>query len=292
MTRLAERWNAFFFAARDPRLASAIRIAYGGLLLINILMWAPDLEYFFGDAGVLSLGRARLLVHEDAPTLLAYLPLWVCYGLLVAHAILLTVGWHTRVQAICVLIWLTQFHDRNAAMIDGEDTVFRLFAFYLALCPAGWAFSLDARKRPPGAPAPIPWALRLFQLQMCVIYLSSAIEKSTVHDWTSGNALYYVARIDDMFGKLPLPAFVFETVWLVKLLTWGVLALEWLLPIALLVPRTRKLAVVVGIVFHLAIESTMNLFLFHWIMILGLISFLEWNDLVWFAAKFRRKPAT
>ena len=59
-----------------------------------------------------------------------------------------------------------------------------------------------------------------------------------------------------------------------------VLALEWILPVALWVKRSRKIAVAVAIAFHLAIDWTMNLFLFHWIMILGLLSFLSFDDLI------------
>lgn len=285
---LTAAWNEFFYAARDPRLCSVLRIGYAALLLINLAMWAPDLERWFGESGVLPLHDARLIVDEHAPTLLAHLPLHLCFGLLVAQTLLLAVGWHSRIQAACVLVWLTSFHDRNIAIVDGEDTVFRLFAFFLALCPSGWAFSLDARRRDPAAPPPAPWALRLFQLQICVIYLSSAIEKTTASDWTSGTALYYVARLDDWFGKFATPDFPFETVWMIKAMTWGTLALEWLLPIALWLKRSRKTAVVVAIVFHLAIDATMNLFLFHWLMILGLLSFLEYDEL---AAPFRKLRA-
>jgi hypothetical protein len=250
-------------------MVHVLRIGYALLLLINILTWAPNLERWFGETGVLPLANARLIVDEDAPILLAYIPLWVAYGLLLANALLLLANFYPRIQAICVLIWLTQFHDRNIAIVDGEDTLFRLFAFYLALCP-------DPRR----APKAIPWALRLFQLQIAVIYLSSAIEKTWGHDWTNGDALYYVARLDDWFGKLPVPAFVFDNLTVVKLLTWSVLALEWGLPIALFTRRTRRIAVAIGIAFHLSIDWTMNLFLFHWIMILGLLSFLEFDDLI------------
>ena len=41
------------------------------------------------------------------------------------------------------------------------------------------------------------------------------------------------------------------------------------------------LNLVVAIVFHLCIEYSMNLFLFHWIMILGLLSFAEFSELRW-----------
>jgi hypothetical protein len=60
-----------------------------------------------------------------------------------------------------------------------------------------------------------------------------------------------------------------------------VLALEWGLPVLLWVKRSRKAAIIVGIAFHLAVDWTMNLFLFHWIMILGLVSFAEHDELPW-----------
>ncbi|TMQ25684.1 MAG: hypothetical protein E6J90_05460 [Deltaproteobacteria bacterium] len=122
-----------------------------------------------------------------------------------------------------------------------------------------------------------------------MIYLSSAIEKSLGHDWPAGTALYYVARLDDAFGKLPLPGALFETLWLTRLGSWSVLALEWTLPVLLWIPRTRRVAIAVAIGFHLAIEATMNLFLFHWLMILGVLSFAEFDELRW--PPWRRAPA-
>lgn len=179
-------WNRFFFAERDPRLASVLRIGYGVLLLIYLAIWIPDLRMWFSDAGALPVADGRLIINEDAPSLIAWLPqhdwlLYTCFALFFASAVLLLVGWQTRIQAILVLVWLTAFQHRNIAIVDGEDTIFRLFAFYLALCPAGWAFSIDARLRKRGQEntmTPIPWGLRLFQIQMTAIYLSSALQKN------------------------------------------------------------------------------------------------------------------
>jgi hypothetical protein len=286
----AAAWNGLFFAARDPRLAGVLRIGYGVLLLINLAVLAPDLGRWFSEAGLLPAADAREIIDEHALTVLGWVDAawWpqLCYGVLVAAAVLLTVGWHSRIQAIIVLIGLTSFQNRNYAIVDGEDTLFRLFAFYLALCPAGWAYSLDARRRRRRGAAeaeapPIPWGLRLFQIQVSVIYLSSAIEKSLGHDWPAGTALYYVSRLDDAFGKFPVPGFVFETLWLTRLLSWSVLALEWSLPVLLWLPRTRRIAIAVAIGFHLAVDYSMNLFLFHWLMILGVLSFAELGELRW-----------
>ena len=289
-TGLAARWNAFFFAARDPRLCSVLRIGFAVLVLVDALVLLPDLGYWFSDGGVMPAANARLIINEDAFTLLHYVPLQLGYALLVAHAVLLLVGWQSRIQAVGVLIWLVSFQHRNYAIVDGEDTVMRLFAFYLALCPGGWAFSVDAwlrKRRGVVVEPPLPWGLRLFQLQMSVIYLSSAIEKTSGADWRSGTALYYVARLDDSFGRFPVPAYPLEHLWLIKLMTWGVLAIEWGLPILLWIKRSRKAAVVVAIAFHLSIDYTMNLFLFHWLMILGFLSYLEFDELPWIGRRGR-----
>ncbi len=80
-------------------------------------------------------------------------------------------------------------------------------------------------------------------------------------------------------GRSFLPVSWFDAAWFVKSITWTSLALELILPFALWWPPTRRLAVVVGILFHLAIEATLNLFLFEWIMILGLIAFLQPHQL-------------
>ena len=111
------------------------------------------------------------------------------------------------------------------------------------------------------------------------------IEKTLGTHWTGGKALYFIARLDDAFGKWPMPAFPFESLAMIKVMSWTVLALEWSLPLFLWIKRTRKVALVVAIVFHLAIDYTMNLFLFHWIMILGLLSFAEFDELAFWRRK-------
>ena len=110
---------------------------------------------------------------------------------------------------------------------------------------------------------------------MATIYASTVCLKWTSADWRSGDALYYVARLDDLYGRFPMPAWLFETPTAWHVATWAVLACELFLPIALWVPRLRVTALVLAVCMHLALDYAMNLFLFQWIMLLGLVSFLE-----------------
>jgi hypothetical protein len=206
--------------------------------------------------------------------------------------VLLLVGLLSRVNAACVLVWLLSFHNRNVQILDGEDFVFRLIAIFLVLMPCGAAWSIDAwivfglRRWWTGA-APTTsylrpaWGLRLLQIQMAVIFFSAGLYKLGTEAWFDGTAIYYVARLDDYFGKFPVPTWLFDTPWTVWLMTWGVVLGELLVPVFVWFRETRRLALLVAVLFHLSNEWTMHLFLFHWIMLVGWISFLQPGDFAW-----------
>ncbi|MCC6510406.1 MAG: HTTM domain-containing protein [Pirellulaceae bacterium] len=180
-----------------------------------------------------------------------------------------------------IFFWLVSFQHRNPLISDGEDTLFRWFAFLMIFLPldCGWSLWRRYRQRV-GVPireytSADAWALRLMQVQMSVIYASAAYNKLLGETWRDGTALYFVSYMNDHFGRLPLSTMLFDSLWLVRAQTWSVLAIEGLLPVALWIPRLRPWAIAVGITLHLGIELTMHLFLFEWIMILGLASFIQ-----------------
>ena len=124
-------------------------------------------------------------------------------------------------------------------------------------------------------PPPSAWGLRLVQLQVTAIYLSTAWEKFQGVTWRDGTALFYVARMDDLYGRFGLPEMLFETPWILHSMTWGVLALEAALPLLLWWRPTRWLGVLAAASLHLAIEATMNIYLFEWLMLLCLVAFVD-----------------
>ncbi len=289
--RLLAAFDRFFFAPRDSRLPDLIRVGVAGLLLVNLLVLGLDLDRWFGENGVLPFAASQRIIDPDTGTLFAWLPhthfvLWAAYLLLVGHVVLLLAGIKPRLQAACAFVWLVSFHHRDILLFDGEDTVFRLMCVFLVFLPTGRHYVLG---RPNPEPIAQPaWALRLVQIQLCLIYFASALEKSNGIDWPSGVALYYVARLDDLFGTLPLPRFFFEWMPLVRLESWSVMVIEFALPVTLWFKGLRKLSLVVAILFHAMTDYSMSLFLFHWIMMVALISFLEPEDLEQLKALFRR----
>ena len=287
-TELAERvgraWNGFLFAPFDLRVASWLRIGFALLTLVNFGVLGLDLEFWFGPDGPMPLDASRTIIDEDSHTIFEILPqssvtLWVCYALALTHTVGLLVGFFPRVQAFGVFFWLLSFHNRNVMIFDGEDQLFRLFAFFLVLLPTHRFHSVHAwwrkrRQEPEPARFATAWAFRLFQIQTTFVYVGAAWSKLSGSEWRDGIAMWYVTRLNDAWGKYPLPDFLFDSLPAIHLLTWGTLVFETLLPIGLWFPRTRGLALIVAVLFHLSLEYTMNLFLFHLLMLVGLLPFL------------------
>ena len=245
---------------------------------------------WFGEQGVMTLQVSREAIDPDTITIFQWLPttsivLWACYLLLIVNIVGLMVGLFTRCQLVCIFVLFTSFVHRNNLIFDGEDIVFRLMAFYLLLSPAGKYLSLDHRiasRRNPQPPKMYPiWPLRLIQIQTAAILFFSGIEKLKGSNWIDGDALYYVSRLDDLFYRLPVPEFVFESLLLMSLLTWATLFLELVIPIAIWFDKTRRVCLVILLAFHLSLDYSMNLNLFHWIMLVGWMSFIRPQDLKW-----------
>lgn len=295
--RVAQAWDSFFYQPVDRHAGAAFRIGFALLLLVNSLGYYEHLEMWFGESGVLPFEISRSVIDPDTLTIFALLPatnavLWTCYAVFNLQIVGLLVGFAARFNAIGVFVWLVSFQHRNQLIYDGEDTVFRIFAFLLIFLPLADTLSVDAylKSRRGGAGDPgrprAAWALRLIQIQTVLIVLCSVLEKLRGPEWIDGTAMYYVSRMEDLFGRFPVPSAPFEWMPAVALITWSVLGVELWLPILIWFKLTRRLVLVAAILFHLGIDYTMNLFLFQWIMVLGWLTFVEREDLRTLRGKF------
>ena len=282
--RVGRAWNEFLFAPFDLRLAAWLRIGFALLTLINFGVLGLDLEFWFGSTGPMPLDASREVIDSSSHTIFEILPqtatvLWICYSLAVIHTVLLLVGFFPRFQAFWVFFWIWQFQHRNMMIFDGEDQLFRLFAFFMIFLPTHRFDSVHAwwrerQNQPEPTRFGTAWAFRLFQIQTTLVYVGAAWSKLMGSEWRDGIAMWYISRLDDAWGKFPLPDFLFDSLPWIHLLTWATLVVEPLLPLGLWFPRTRWLALGAAVLFHLSLEYTMNLFLFHWLMLVGLIPFV------------------
>lgn len=299
-------WNRFFHEPADSRIPALIRIGLAGLVLVNLAAWFGYLEMWFGETGVLPGDLEYLDPYQWS--LLGAVPrshaaLQACFWLFTLQTVCLLIGFASRFSAASVFVWLVSFQNRNQMILDGEDDVLRLLSFFLIFMPLAEVWSVDAwlwgrgaKLQQPFQSTSSPWALRMLQYAMVMMMLATGLWKLAGEPWRDGTALYYVARIDDLFGRFPVPHYLFDTPWTVRAMTWSVLYVELAIPFLIWIPKARRFSLLVLLAFHLSNEWAMHLFLFHWIMLCGWMSFLKKEDLdalarVWMRVRGAAKRA-
>jgi hypothetical protein len=277
-------WNRFFHSGASPAAYAILRIGFGLVIGITFLIGLADAQKWFGPNGMVSYEASRAIVDPDTLTLFQMFPssegaVRILYTLVIVQAVCLVLGLYGKFQAACLFVLLASFHHRNNAWCDAEDTLMRLACFFMIFMPldARWSVrNVFSSARHHCHQACESWPLRLFQLQMAVIYLSTGILKFQGVDWRDGTAVYYSLNLVQ-YHRFPLPEFMMHSLLFSQISTWAVLALELALPFMLFIQRLRLPAIVSGILLHLSIDYALNLFLFEWAMIIGLLSFLPFR---------------
>lgn len=303
--RLIRSWNKFFFTTADTLACDMVRIGYALVVLVMCVTTWSHVGMWYGEKGAVTFDTNRTLIDEDTHTLFEILPrtestAWIVFGLLTTQAALLLCGVHCRIQAVGVYIVLISLHHRNFLILDAEDAVFRLLGFLLIFLPMGHTLSWDAwrrRRRTRDTVASsctqsstsLPcWALRLMQIEMCLIFAGCAYSKLSSDYWLDGRAMYYSTRLDDLFGRMPTPTFLWESLTWMKLICWSVMALEASVPILVWFRETRWVALLLAGMFHLLCDYSMNLYLFHWVMLVGWCSFIRSEEWRWLGTRIRK----
>jgi len=255
-----------------------VRVAFGLVAFAWTVSLTPDLPAFFSSAGVVT-GQPRtagvwgvLGIAPGGPAVI------VVYTAMLVASLALAAGWLTRVAAVVVFVGLMSFERRNPWVFNSGDGLLRVIAFYMMLAPAGAALSVDRwrreRERFWEIPERAPWALRLMQIQLSVIYLAGVWDKVQGATWNDGTAVSYALRVSDL-AALPVPGFLSHAPVVVNLLTFGTLAIELGLGILVWNRRLRRWVLLVGVGFHLAIVWAIRVGFFSAGMLVLYVAFVD-----------------
>lgn len=286
---LARAWNEFFFAPQPPQPVAVFRILYGLLVLADLVLLRPDWQAWFGPRGFVSLGTMQTLEPGPRLNVFAILPqtaFWsdALFWVLLLSAVMLTVGFLTRANSIVVWVLLASVHQRNLLITNSGDTVMRVTGFFLMFAPAGAVYSVDRwlrrRRGIEGEEIALrsPWAQRMIQIELSLVYLMTFWTKSLGTSWVDGTALHYVHHLDQ-FRRFPVPAFFLDPL-MVAIETWGTLAVEFALGVLIWFKELRYKVLLAGAVLHLSLEYAMNVPLFQWIMLSTMVTFVYPADVV------------
>lgn len=242
------RWA---FGPVDTAPMAALRIACGLLALGWTLSMLPDAQAFLADDGLTS----GPVTGSTGWWTVGHLSPYVVLAGLGSAAVLLALGWRTRLMAVLVAVLLTVAQRRDVYVLNSGDLLLRELAFYVALMPAGECWSLDARRRGTSRPR-APWGLRLLQVQVSLLYAFSVVAKLHGTSWQDGSAVGKALQLADL-QRFVVPQGLATSVTLSALLTYGTLLAEAALAVGLWVPRARWWVMAAGVAIHLGIEATL-----------------------------------
>ncbi|MCA9693571.1 MAG: HTTM domain-containing protein [Myxococcales bacterium] len=199
------RWRRIVDAAllgeEDATALGLCRVAIVLVFTLSMLAHVGSVAEYFSDESMVFGPYARKASRsawapELYPSIFYYVtdPTWVraifTVGLL-AHVTWL-LGLYTRLSSLIAwLVWISMV-GRNPLLYSMPDQWHGALAFYVMLLPTGRGFSLDARWRKKGRPAPV-WCRRLLQLQLAVLYVGAGVSKTGATWRETGEALYYAA---------------------------------------------------------------------------------------------------
>ena len=121
-----------------------------------------------------------------------------------------------------------------------------------------------------------PWAQRLMQLQLSVVYLGTVYWKLHGIAWIDGTAVYYVLSTAQ-FQHAGYGFFI--PLVLSRIATWGTLIIELASGTLIWIPRLRNVTIAAALLLHIGLEIVINVPLFQWLMIGSLLLFIDPGEL-------------
>lgn len=289
---LRAAWNSFFFEPRPVLPICFFRVVYGLLVTANLLLLKTEWLEWFGANAWLRLRTIEKLQQGPRVDVFRLLPetngtaeavFWVA----LLCAVALTCGLFTRLSAAAVWVCLDSLQDRNLLILHGGDVFLRVVGFFLIFAPAGAALSIDAllfrrlRRR-----MAAPWAQRMIQIQLSLLYLAGFLWKAQGITWVNGTAVAFVAQLHEM-QRSPLPGWALNPAF-VAFATWFTLALEFSLGVLVWIRELRYPILALGVLFHLTLEYWLNIPLFEWEILSAYVLFIDPRDFEGAITRLRR----
>jgi hypothetical protein len=282
----------------DLRSLAAFRIVLALLVLADLANRATDLSAHYTDAGVLPrtalieevLDPSKFSLHLMNGQLLFQALL---FGAAALAALGMLVGYRTRMMNIIVWALLLSIHWRNPLVLGAGDILLHLLLFWGMLLPLGAYWSVDRKLKAAHSRLSMQFlsfaTVGLF-MQIALMYWFTAIMKSGDEWRVDGTAIYYALSIDQI--ATPIGTYLYEFPELLRVMTFGTLALEILGPFLLFSPfftgPVRTAAIAAFMSLHLGIWLTMNIGIFPWISAFCMVCFLPG----WFWDKAAEKLRT
>lgn len=260
------RIERFLFAPADARSAAVLR-----------MLLAAMIAYGFWSVGMTALSP----LGEIAGAAQWYRDLFLTPGYsiaIVALALLFGVGLAPRMTGLVLVVLLIPLASLSRGQQSRQVMLFALLAFSMMRSDARWSLrtAFGGAALPDAGPI---WPVRLMQIQLSILYGINVLAKTTP-DYLRGDVLVGLSRMRPNFlvdlsdgalhiGPLAVP---------VALAATASVLVEAFLAIAFWFRRTRWLAAIVGLAFHLALQQIVRIFMLDLVSLFLYLPFLlRWH---------------
>ena len=195
---------------------------------------------------------------------------------IVSTLVLLVLGLVLKINYVtsALIFWLSFNLSRLAQpVVNGSDYVLNLFLFLSIFLSTTPVFKPETLRNKQMI---ISNFVFLFcKIQLVLIYLLSGFDKLTSSVWRSGDAIYAIINLEFFMNPhVTIPTS--KTLYL--LIAWAIILFELTFPLLIWFKRLRVYALMIGIIFHVAIMFVLSLPDFGLVMILMYSLFIPFRN--------------
>lgn len=282
MIRIWNGWEKFWFGNKDLYSLGVFRAVFASLLFIMYSIRGFEFRLLFSNEGLMPFDRAQFFAPESYQPLLYWFPesntlLALCYVIFLVLLLGLSLGVIGRKLCWLVLLFHLMFFQRNYMTIYGADLISNFFLLALCFTNAHQHFSLRERFFPKAkkleASMLDTMGLRMIQVQLCITYGFTGLEKLRGSEWWEGTAVWAVLT-NTQLNFMDFSFFHHVPV-VVVLMTWSTLLFEVYFPVVIWFRGLRKFWLSLGFLFHMGAAVFMSLPFFSLIMVSSYLVFLD-----------------
>jgi hypothetical protein len=268
----------------DVRSLALFRVCLGLIILADIAIRIPDVAALHTDAGILP--RALRLatfggdwgysVFDVAGANAAITAALLAVYALAACALI--AGYRTTLVTFVCWVFAQSLRARNPLVVTGGDTLLVCLLLWSVFLPLGARASVD---RALGRGRDIPDRIASFAtfamlFQVGSLFVMTGLAKAADKSWRAGDGVYFALTAE--FYTTSVAHWLRELRWLMKPLTYAVLAYEILAPLAMLSPRGNAWIRIAFIASSIAMNFVFWLCLrvgvFSWVTMVAVLVFI------------------
>ena len=283
----ARLWWARFFDPVDGASIAVFRVLFGAIMIIEVLRYsyygwiesyyiAPKFHFtYYGFGWVKPWPGNGMYWH---------------FGVMGLGAFGVMLGAWYRISTALLFLTFTYVFLLDQANYLNHFYLISLLSFLMIFVPAHRTWSIDAWRKPALLSNSVPaWALWLLLAQLSIVYFYAGLAKLNT-DWIHGEPMrsWLAERTDT-----PLIGRFFTEEWMVLLFNYGGLAFDLFIVPLLLWKRTRVVAFLWAVSFHMLNTVLFSIGIFPWLMLVATTLYFrpDWPRLIFRKWKRAGAPA-